>query len=69
MRTNIVIEDDLIEEALRLTGASTKREVVDLALRRLVQLERQRAVLALEGSVAWQGDLDELRRTRVPPTS
>ena len=67
MRTNIVIEDDLIDEALRLTGASTKREVADLALRRLVQLERQRGVLALEGSVAWEGDLDELRRARTLP--
>ena len=68
MRTNIVLDDNLVEEALRLTGTTTKREVVDLALRRLVQLERQRAVLDLEGKVSWEGDLDVLRGTRQPAT-
>lgn len=64
MRTNIVLDDDLVAEAQRLTGARTKREVVDLALRQLVRLQRQRAVLDLEGAVDWEGDLEELRRTR-----
>ncbi|WP_025323051.1 type II toxin-antitoxin system VapB family antitoxin [Deferrisoma camini] len=66
MRTNIVIDDALIREAMRLTGSRTKREVVDLALRRLVRLERQRDVLALEGTLNWEGDLEALRQTRVP---
>lgn len=66
MRTNIVIDDALIREAMRLTGSRTKREVVDLALRRLVRLERQRDVLALEGTLNWEGDLEALRQARVP---
>ena len=66
MRTNIVIEDDLVREAIALTGAHTKREVVDLALRRLVQLERQREALSLEGAIEWEGDLDQARLARHP---
>ncbi len=66
MRTNIVIDDALIQEAMRLTGSRTKREVVDLALRRLVQLEHQRDVLALEGTLNWEGDLEVLRQARAP---
>jgi len=64
MRTNVIINDNLIDEALRLTGSRTKREVVDLALRKLVQLERQRQVIALEGAIEWEGDLDEMRKAR-----
>lgn len=65
MRTNIVIDDTLIAEAMRLTRIKTKREVVDTALRTLVRLERQRAVLDLEGSIVWEGDLDRMRESRV----
>ncbi len=64
MRTNIVIDDDLLRTAMQLTQVQTKREVVDLALRRLVQLERQQEALSLEGTVAWEGDLDASRRSR-----
>jgi Arc/MetJ family transcription regulator len=64
MRTNIVIDDDLLRTAMRLTHARTKKEVVDLALRRLVELERQQEALSLEGTVAWEGDLDASRRSR-----
>jgi len=67
MRTNIVIDDDLMSEAMRLTGLQTKRAVVEHALRTLVRLRRQRAVLALEGAVAWEGDLDALRSARFLP--
>lgn len=65
MRTNILIDDDLIRTAMQLTRVRTKREVVDLALRRLVQLERQREALSLEGAVEWEGDLDASRRSRL----
>ena len=64
MRTNVVIEDDAITEAMRLTGIKTKRGVIDAALRTLVRLQRQRAVLTLEGSVTWEGDLSMLRMAR-----
>ncbi len=65
MRTNVVIDDALMAEAMELTGIRTKRKVIDTALRTLVRLERQRAVLALEGTVTWEGDLDALRAARL----
>jgi Arc/MetJ family transcription regulator len=64
MRTNIDIDDDLIEEVRRLTGAKTKKEAVDLALRELVARYRRLGVLALRGKVHWEGDLSESRRGR-----
>jgi Arc/MetJ family transcription regulator len=65
MRTNIVIDDYLIRQAMQLTGITTKREVVDTALRILVRLEKQKAVLALEGQVPWEGDLESSRQSRI----
>jgi Arc/MetJ family transcription regulator len=65
MRTNIVVDDALIAEAMRLTGIETRRQVIDMALQTLVRLQRQRAILALEGTVAWEGDLDSLRTARL----
>lgn len=64
MRTNVVIDDNLMAEAMSLTGITTKREVIDKALRALVQLQRQRAILALEGTISWEGDLTALRIAR-----
>ena len=65
MRTTIVIDDDLMDEAIQVTGIKTKREVVDTALRMLVRLERQRSLLGPEGTVEWQGDLGSLRQSRL----
>ena len=65
MRTNVVVDNALMAEAMRLTGIHTRREVMDTALRTLVRLERQRAVLALEGTVAWESDLEALRTARL----
>lgn len=65
MRTTIVIDDDLMDEALQVTGIRTKREVVDTALRMLVRLDRQRSLLELEGTVEWRGDLGALRQSRL----
>lgn len=66
-RTNIDVDDRLIDEVMRRYGVTTKRAAVDLALRRLVSepLDRD-AALALEGS-GWDGDLDELRTSRIAP--
>lgn len=65
-RTNIELDDEMVERAMRLYGTRTKKETVDLALRRLVgaELTREEA-LALERS-GWDADLDELRGD-VPP--
>lgn len=65
MRTNIVLDDQLLQEAMRLSGIQTKREVVDTALRTFIRLQRQRAVLGLEGTVAWDGDLSGMRGSRL----
>jgi Arc/MetJ family transcription regulator len=60
MRTNIVIDDELMDEALRLSGARTKREAIDLALRTLIRLRRQEGLRALRG-IGWKGDLEAMR--------
>jgi Arc/MetJ family transcription regulator len=62
MRTNIDIDDDLMHEALAVTGLSTKRSVVEEALRRLIMLKRQENVRSLRGRLPWEGNLDEMRR-------
>ena len=62
MRTNIVLDDDLVAEAMRRTGIKTKRAVVEEALRTLIGLKRQEEILTLRGKLHWEGDLDEMRR-------
>ncbi|HKG04134.1 MAG TPA: type II toxin-antitoxin system VapB family antitoxin [Conexibacter sp.] len=64
MRTNIEIDDEILREAQRLTGARTKRETVDVALRELVARQRRLGILDLRGRVHWEGDLDESRLGR-----
>ncbi len=64
MRTNIEIDDDLMDEAQRLTGIRTKREAVDFALREVVARHRRLGILELQGRVHWQGELDMSRRGR-----
>lgn len=62
MRTNIVIDDKLMDETLRATGLKTKREVVELGLRTLLKLHKQARIRRLRGKLEWQGDLDAMRR-------
>jgi len=61
VRTNIVIDDHLMKEALRVTGVKTKREVVELGLKSLIQLREQAKIRDLYGKLKWEGDLDEMR--------
>ena len=61
MRTNIVIDDKLMKETLRLTGLKTKREAVELGLRTIVRLRKQEAIRSFRGKLKWQGDLDAMR--------
>ena len=61
MRTNIVIDDKLMKETLRLTGLRTKREVVELGLRTIVRLRKQEEIRRFRGKLKWQGDLDAMR--------
>lgn len=64
MRTNIVLDDELVAEAMRLSGAKTKREVVELALRELVARRSQRRILDLAGRdlIDPRYDVAEVRR-------
>ena len=64
MRTNIVIDDELMRDALRATGLKTKREAVETGLRTLLRLSRQAKIRRLRGKLHWQGDFDALRRNR-----
>lgn len=61
MRTNIEIDDEVLKEVQALTGAKTKREAVDVALRELVARYRRLGLLRLKGKVRWEGELDVSR--------
>ena len=61
MRTNIVIDDDIMRDALKATGAKTKREAVELGLRTLLTLRKQQQIKTLRGRINWQGDLERMR--------
>lgn len=61
MRTSIVIDDELMNAAMRATGLKTKRSVVELGLRTLLRLTRQREIRRYRGRFPWQGDLDAMR--------
>ena len=64
MRTNIVIDDKLMKAALKATGLKTKREVVELGLRALLDLRGQEEIRKYRGKLMWEGDLDSMRTDR-----
>jgi Arc/MetJ family transcription regulator len=68
MRTNIVIDDKLIDRAKELTGLPTKRAVVEEALRLLIRLHEQKQVKSLRGKLKWEGNLDQMREGRFDTT-
>ena len=61
MRTNIEIDDTLMKDALRATGAKTKREAVELGLKTLIRLRLQEKARELKGKITWEGDLNAMR--------
>lgn len=61
MRTNIVIDDKLIQEAMALSNLKTKKAVVESGLKLLVQIKRQEQIKNLRGKLKWDGDLDAMR--------
>ncbi|MFZ1431576.1 MAG: type II toxin-antitoxin system VapB family antitoxin [Geminicoccaceae bacterium] len=65
MRTNIDLDDDLLEEARRLSGLRTKKAVVDKALATFIRCAREREALAMFGKLDWVGDLDASREGRI----
>jgi Arc/MetJ family transcription regulator len=64
MRTNIVINDKLMAAALELTGLTTKRQVVELALKYLIKIKEQENIRNFRGKLNWEGNLDEMRKGR-----
>ncbi|OGC94746.1 MAG: transcriptional regulator of the Arc/MetJ class [candidate division Zixibacteria bacterium RBG_16_53_22] len=63
-RTNVELDEKLMSEAIRLTGMTTKKEVVNYALSELVRKKKRKGILKLEGKVLWTGNLNEMRKMR-----
>jgi hypothetical protein len=61
MRTNIVIDDALMRQAMQASGARSKREAVELGLRTLVRLQQQAGIVSFRGRLPWEGDLEAQR--------
>ena len=61
MRTNIIIDDALMTDALKASGVKTKKEAVELGLRTLIKLNQQRQLRSMKGRLEWHGDLDAMR--------
>ena len=61
MRTNIVINDDLMKRVMKLTGLRTKREAVEMGLKALLKLKKQEGIREFRGKLGWEGDLDDMR--------
>ena len=61
MRTNIDIDDELMAEALKLTGLKTKKDAVEHGLRILVKLKKQEGIKSYKGKLQWSGDLEAMR--------
>ena len=63
-RTNVVLDDALVEKCQKVTGINTRRALIDYALREVLRHGRQRRLLELKGSVKWEGDLAAWREAR-----
>lgn len=61
MRTNIIIDDKLMKQAMDISGAKTKKATVEKALTLLIRMKKQENIRALKGMLNWEGDLDTMR--------
>ena len=61
MRTNVEINDKLIKEAIVLSKAKTKKEIIDIALKNYINQMKRKSMVDLFGKVKWEGDLNEMR--------
>ena len=62
MRTNIVLDDVLMAEAMRISQLKTKKAVIEKGLKLLIQVKKQENIRQLKGKLKWEGDLDKMRR-------
>lgn len=63
-RTNIELDEKLLEEGKKATGIKTSKALIDFALKELIRKHRQKRILKLKGKIDWNGNLDELRTLR-----
>ena len=63
MRTNIVIDDELMEQAIKASGLKTKKDVVEQGLKLLVKRKQQQSIRTLRGTINWEGNLSEMRES------
>jgi Arc/MetJ family transcription regulator len=69
MRTNIVIDNSLMQRAMKATGLSTKKAVVEEGLRLLIKVKGQEGIRRLRGKIEWEGDLGAMREGRIKAAS
>jgi Arc/MetJ family transcription regulator len=63
-RTNVILDEKLIDDCMKATGIATQKALIDHALRELLRHERQKKILELKGKIHWRGHLDEWRQGR-----
>ena len=61
MQTNIIIDDTLMSDVLKVTGVKSKREAVELSLKTLLMFKQQESIKAFKGKLPWEGDLETMR--------
>jgi Arc/MetJ family transcription regulator len=61
MRTNVVVDDKLMESALKVSGLKTKKDAIEEGLKLLVQVKSQKEIRRFRGKLRWSGNLDEMR--------
>jgi len=64
MRTNIVLDDELMKSALKASGLKTKKKAIEEGLKLLIDVHCQKKIRAFRGKLKWSGDLDKMRRDR-----
>lgn len=69
MRTNIVIDNGLMQRAIKATGLSTKKAVVEEGLRLLIKVKEQEGIRRLRGKIEWEGNLNAMREGRIKAAS
>jgi Arc/MetJ family transcription regulator len=63
-RTNVVLDEKLVKDCIKVTGIKTQKALIDHALRELLRHEKQIEILNLKGKINWDGNLDEWRQDR-----
>ncbi len=64
MRTNVVLDDNLVKSALEASGYKTKKKAIEEGLKLLIDVRRQKRIRAFRGKLRWSGDLDRMRRDK-----